>query len=198
MRNECMTMDVHKDTLSHRLAHWYFPLRRHGGHLIVSWDVYTIRFTCTELHKMHVYFLHLSSSKLYNLIRVSIFDTVTAQMLWMFEKIDKSDKICAEHEIPRLFSQSNMLTEALSFHQDLLMDVMYIYRHTILHCMDIATVFGNAPILSGASDEAVWASFECIWATVSPNNLNEFHAYICRLGFGEIYHTPLSRIFNKL
>lgn len=179
------TLDFCQDRVISTAGGCHVPLVRDGGHVFWRWSVADILLTIMELHKLHLNLLHSSSSNLYILVRLARPKDVTPETRKILEDISRSCTTCGTHQLKRLRFRVTMPDEDLLFNRDLSMDIMYIYGVTVLHVVDVATGFGNAAALPGASVDDVWTTFISIWATVYPDYPNKLH-----VDSGSVFTSP--------
>lgn len=91
---EKLVADNVKNVLDSRRDNWQLPIRRKCRHMFFEWGPYDVRFTRSELQKLHLHFFHANVQKLYNLIKRARPDEVNADTKKMLEEITEACRNC--------------------------------------------------------------------------------------------------------
>lgn len=58
MTRRGLIIHISRGTVSHLRGVWRLPLHRHGGQVLLQWHAYSVTFTRSELHSLHLNFFH--------------------------------------------------------------------------------------------------------------------------------------------
>lgn len=94
---EKFVADNVKDVLENRRDNWQLPIRRKCGHMFVEWGPCDVRFSRSELQKLHLHFFHANVQKLYNLLKRARPDELNADTKKMLEEIAEACRNCHKH-----------------------------------------------------------------------------------------------------
>lgn len=189
MNDDGMRIDTYGYKIIHPIDACYASLDRLGGHLFQKWNASSLTFTSTELHRIHLSLLHLSSAKTFNFLRLAGPREATAETRKTLEDIAKACATCATQRIRGTRFKVTMPKKNLAFNQDLSTDIMYLNSKPISRVFDISTGFGNASLVPGATVEDVWSTLSSIWATVYTGYPNKL-----RVDSGSVLTTPARHV----
>lgn len=153
-----------RNLLIHDSAGWGVNLRRKHGHVHHEWPD-EVLFTLAELKQMHCGFYHPSVYKLFNLIKRADPDSATMQTRKLLEEISQQCRNCQFHA-PRPLKFFATIPDGIAFNRQVILDLMWICRKSVLHVIDADTHYSAARFLLGESTKDVWNAFIECWASV--------------------------------
>ena len=157
-RESLVANNVHNE-LQAPLPGWSMPLEKKFGRLYLCWGAKEILYTKHELVKLHVHFCHLSTDKLYEVIKRARPSQVDESTRKLLEEITRSCEKCQTFStLPQRFPVS-LPPSNIVFNSNISMDLMWIDMKAALHVVDLETNFSSASFLPNQTLEGVWDAF---------------------------------------
>lgn len=226
LRQFGLITDWGRNTLSGPNNEWSIPIRYHSGHAYVHSHIQTVLFTRAELEKLHLHFHHPLTEKLFNLLHRYDPIKADASVKKVLSEISAASETSQEHATGPIRFRASFPPEHLVFNHEVAIDLLWFNKKAAVNVVDTHTNYQNAAFVESKTSEGLFKLFMNIWATVYlgyPSTLrldreSSFNSHTFRelaasqvivlqfsgieahnsIGQGEIYHTPLRRIFNKL
>jgi hypothetical protein len=142
--------------------HWVLPVTRKHGHLYLFWNPnpkMVIYYNRTQLHRLHPYFFHPSSSEIPNILQRALQEHLTSDTRQILQGISTSCEACIRYSAALITFQVRIPDEVV-FNKEIRMDVMYLEdpgtKRPVVTIVDAGTTFTSAVFLSAASSKEVW------------------------------------------
>jgi hypothetical protein len=221
-----LAFDNIENVLDSRSTGTKTPLARKLGYIYLEFrQEDRVLFTNAELVKLHRAFVHPLAEKLLKLLKRVKPHDLPSDTLTKLQKIADVCATCRETAVPQQRFKV-AFTHDGRFAEEIALDLQYVDGISLLHVVDLTTVFGAAQWLQSATVEAVWETFLECWATVYvgyPNTMRTDAGSIFvspkwkrfadstkiklmqsgveahnSSGIGEKYHDPLRRVYQNV
>ena len=138
---------------------WFMPMTRKFGHVFVVWtNTYISGYTTQQLQKMHLHFMHPSTTKLLNLLQRAYSDKVNKDTKTMLDDISKACHACQVYA-PSPLTFKVRFPYASIFNRRISMDLMYLPGKPVLRIVDLGTNYSAARFLATEDAKTVWNAF---------------------------------------
>jgi hypothetical protein len=112
---------------------WSMPLTRKGGHVYLTWhNTFCVFCSRRQLQNMHLYFIHPSTSKLFNLLERAYPEKLKSETWGLLEDIAKLCHACQTYASRPASFQVRFPIEIV-FNEELRSDLMTIDGKAVLH-----------------------------------------------------------------
>lgn len=131
----CMLLDICSNTITSLHMNWTISVNQRHGHLYLQWPT-QIMFTVTELKKVHQHLFHTQLDWRFQLLCRYDPNNTTTQDSGKLVRTTKELDVCQW-----LANTPNRLQASIShthcvFNRSVCIDVMMIWRRTVLHAVD--------------------------------------------------------------
>ncbi|CDF33317.1 unnamed protein product [Chondrus crispus] len=219
-----MKVQVSENLLTSEEGGWKLPLTRKLGHLYLEWCTEML-YTSGELRKIHRHFFHPTSDRLYAVMKRADPEHCSPQDLHKLEDVTARCDVCQRlSRAPSRFRVS-LPHKDIVFNRILCVDIMFLDKKVVLHCVDKDTKFNSAAFISDQTVDTLWSTYQKIWSLPYAGHPEHMHADqgpqfesrrwegLCHLagieltlsgveehnalGEGERYHAYLRQVYNK-
>lgn len=154
---------------------WSLNLHRIYGPFFLRWPSnFLVHYARQEFTKMHLHFMHPSSSKLFSLLHRAYLSKVEGDTLEILTDITKSCHICQSYSPGPLSFSVRFPNEAV-FNKRITMDLMHLGSDPVLHIVDTGTNFSAAKFILNASTANMWETSVIIWVNVYTGYPSHIH-----------------------
>ena len=141
-------------------------LTRKLGHVFLTWrNIYAVNYTRQELNKMHLHFMHPSSSKLFQLLQRAYPENIKPDTKTLLDDISKACNTC-QLLSPRPATFKVRFPDDAVFNKRVLIDLMWLSGAPVLHIADAGTNFSAARFLSGEDTQTIRNTFLYAWVAI--------------------------------
>jgi hypothetical protein len=136
------------------------------GFLVHRWDredATHVLYTEEDLRKLHRAFGHPAVSTLANLLRRARPEEMNAAAQNVLQEIAKSCKICSTNAARPKHFKLTVGTEDIAFNHVVTVDVMYLAKRPVLHCVDEGTHYMAAKFMKSVTASETWKTLISCW-----------------------------------
>lgn len=120
---------------------WTLLIVRKHGDTFIERAPASVRFTKSELQKLHLHFFHPNFQKLYNVRKEAIpneFDVGTKSTL---EEIAKACRNCQQHRSKPYRFRVSIQSDEAQFNHEVSVDLKWLQSHPLLYILGTQTLF---------------------------------------------------------
>lgn len=166
MRLQGLKLNFDADFVPDVTREWSLPIHYKNGHAFVHDEMHDVMFTKPELERLHLYFHHPSTGKLYNLLRRYDPSTVDSSVRKVPDDISADFATCSEYHSSPFRFRVSMPNDEFFFNQELAIDLLSVSIKPDLHIIDTHKDYKNSDFITSKHSGSLWESFLRGWATI--------------------------------